>query len=81
MLLENNIKVPEEIALVGFSEEPFTSLTQPSISTVNQHSDQIGKLAAEAFLEGMNNPNKKSIKRIILEPELIVRQSSNRNLK
>ncbi|WP_340696439.1 substrate-binding domain-containing protein [Flavobacterium nitratireducens] len=81
VLLENNIKVPEEIALVGFSDEPFTSLTQPSISTVNQHSDQIGKLAAEAFLEGMNNPNKKSIKRIILEPELIVRQSSNRNLK
>ena len=81
VLLENNIKVPEEIALVGFSDEPFTSLTQPSISTVNQHSDQIGKLAAEAFLERMNNPNKKSIKRIILEPELIVRQSSNRNLK
>ncbi|MFC5683723.1 LacI family DNA-binding transcriptional regulator [Flavobacterium sp. MAHUQ-51] len=81
VLLENNIKVPEEIALVGFSDEPFTSLTQPSISTVNQHSDQIGKLAAEVFLERMNNPNKNSIKRIILEPELIVRQSSNRNLK
>ncbi|MFA9189144.1 LacI family DNA-binding transcriptional regulator [Flavobacterium magnesitis] len=81
VLLENNIKVPEEMALIGFSDEPFTSLTQPSISTVNQHSDQIGKLAAEAFLERINNPNKKTINRIILEPELIIRQSSNRNLK
>ncbi|MEO8254920.1 MAG: substrate-binding domain-containing protein [Flavobacterium sp.] len=81
VLLENNIKVPEEIALIGFSDEPFTSLTQLSISTVNQHSDQIGKLAAEAFLERMNNPKKKTINRIILEPELIIRQSSNRNLK
>lgn len=80
VLLENNIKIPEEIALIGFSDEPFTSLTQPSISTVNQHSDQIGKLAAEAFLERMNNPKKKTINRIILEPELIIRQSSNRNL-
>lgn len=80
VLLENDIKVPEEIALIGFSDEPFTSLTQPSISTVNQHSDQIGKLTAEAFLERMNNP-KKSINRIILEPELIIRQSSNRSLK
>ncbi|WP_140485746.1 LacI family DNA-binding transcriptional regulator [Flavobacterium sp. GSA192] len=79
VLLENNIKVPEEIALIGFSDEPFTSLTQPSISTVNQHSDQIGKLAAEAFLERINNPKKKTINRIILEPELIIRQSSNRN--
>lgn len=81
VLLENNIKVPEEMALIGFSDEPFTSLTQPSISTVNQHSDQIGKLAAEAFLERINNPKKKTINRIILEPELIIRQSSNRNLK
>lgn len=81
VLLENNIKVPEEIALIGFSDEPFTSLTQPSISTVNQHSNQIGKLAAEAFLERMNDPHKKSINRIILEPELIIRQSSNRNRK
>lgn len=81
VLLENNIKVPEEIALIGFSDEPFTSLTQPSISTVNQHSDQIGKLTAEAFLERMKNPKKKTINRIILEPELIIRQSSNRDLK
>jgi LacI family transcriptional regulator len=81
VLLENNVKVPEEIALIGFSDEPFTSLTQPSISTVNQYSDQIGKLAAEAFLERINNPKKKTINRIILEPELIIRQSSNRNLK
>lgn len=81
VLLENNIKVPEEIALIGFSDEPFTSLTQPSISTVNQHSNQIGKLAAEAFLERINHPKKKTINRIILEPELIIRQSSNRNLK
>lgn len=82
VLLENNIRVPEEIALIGFSDEPFTSLTSPSISTVNQHSDQIGKLAAEAFLERMQNPKKKKeVNRIILEPELIIRQSSNRNLK
>ncbi|MBD0725067.1 LacI family transcriptional regulator [Flavobacterium sp. L1I52] len=78
VLLENNIKVPEEIALVGFSDEPFTSLTQPSISTINQHSDQIGKLAAEAFLNRMSHPKKKTVNRIILEPELIVRQSSKR---
>lgn len=78
VLLENNIRVPEEIALIGFSDEPFTSLTQPSISTVNQHSDQIGKLAAEAFLNRMNNPKNTTINRIILEPELIIRQSSKR---
>lgn len=81
VLLENNIKVPEEMALIGFSNELFTSLTQPSISTIEQHSATIGKLAAEAFLDRMKNPKKKTINRIILEPELIIRQSSDRNLK
>ena len=78
VLLENKIKVPDEIALIGFSDEPFTSLTQPSISTINQNSDQIGKLAAEAFLDRVKNPKSKTINRIILESELIVRQSSKR---
>lgn len=82
VLIEENIKVPEEIALVGFSNEPFTSLTMPSITTINQHSEQIGQLAAEAFLERMNNPNKKkSPENIIVKAELIIRDSSNKKLK
>jgi len=79
VLKEQNIKVPEEIALVGFSDEPFTSLISPSISTINQHSKQIGKLAAETFLERIENPNwVPTLNKIILEPELIVRESSNK---
>ncbi|AWG23670.1 LacI family transcriptional regulator [Flavobacterium faecale] len=79
VLQENNIKIPEEIALIGFSDEPFTSLSSPSITTINQHSAQIGKLAAEAFLERINNPNEKiKLKKIILEPELIIRDSSRK---
>lgn len=79
VLIEENIKVPEEIAIVGFSDEPFTSLTKPSISTINQHSEQIGQLAAESFLERMNNTSKiYSNKKIILNAELIIRDSSNK---
>ncbi|WP_366183137.1 LacI family DNA-binding transcriptional regulator [Flavobacterium ovatum] len=79
VLKEENIKVPEEIALIGFSDEPFTSLSSPSITTINQHSAQIGKLAAESFLERIKNPNSnKNLKKIILEPELIIRDSSNK---
>lgn len=81
VLLEENIKVPEEIAIVGFSDEPFTSLTKPSLSTINQHSEQIGQLAAEAFLEKMNPAtNDFSVKKIILNPELIIRDSSNKSV-
>jgi len=79
VLKEENIKVPDEIALVGFSNEPFTSLTSPSISTINQQSDEMGKIAAKALLKRMKDSNKKeSIKTVHLKPELIIRESSDK---
>mgnify|MGYP003674333381 CR=1 FL=1 len=79
VLNEQNIKVPEDICLVGFGNEPFTSLVSPSISTVNQHSSQIGKIAAETFIKRINTENwKPKLDKNILKSELIIRKSSNR---
>ncbi|MEW4922873.1 LacI family DNA-binding transcriptional regulator [Algibacter sp. 2305UL17-15] len=79
VMKEQNIRVPEDIALVGFSNEPFSSLITPSISSVEQHSEEIGKLAAETFLKRIANPDEKvSLNKMILKPELIIRASSNR---
>jgi len=77
ILKERMIKVPGEIALVGFSNEPYTSFTEPSITTVEQHSLRMGNAAAEIFLEEVANGDKKFIpQKIVLKPELIIRQSS-----
>ncbi|GAA4238360.1 LacI family DNA-binding transcriptional regulator [Postechiella marina] len=74
-----NINVPNEIALVGFSNESFTSLVTPSISSIEQHSSKIGELTAKTFLKRINNPNEKvSLNKMILDAELIVRDSSKR---
>lgn len=79
VLKENNIRVPEDIALVGFGNEPFTSFVSPAISTINQYSEEIGRLAAEAFLYRIKNPKKKvSLNKMILNAELVVRDSSNK---
>jgi LacI family transcriptional regulator len=78
VLLENKIKIPGEIALVGFGNEPFTAMVNPSISSINQHSDEIGKEAAVAFLAHAKKENvQQSLNKIILNAELIVRDSSN----
>ncbi|TDS12002.1 LacI family transcriptional regulator [Maribacter caenipelagi] len=77
VLKEKNIKVPEEIKLVGFGNEPFTSLVTPSITSISQHSDKIGKLAAETFLGYVDQDViVQSLNKIILDSELIVRSSS-----
>ncbi|WP_397364801.1 LacI family DNA-binding transcriptional regulator [Olleya sp. R77988] len=77
VLNESNINVPKDICLVGFGNEPFTSLVTPTITSINQHSEQIGKLAAQTFLERVKMDTvKQSLNKIILKAELIERQSS-----
>jgi len=79
VLNEKGIKVPQDIALVGFSNEPFTSFTQPSLSTIEQHSLRMGNAAAEIFLEEVSDDEKQFIpQKIVLKPELVIRQSSQR---
>jgi len=79
ILKENNIRVPEDIALVGFSNEPFSEIVTPGITSIEQHSEKIGKLAAETFLKRIKNPDLPvSLNKMILKPELIVRDSSRR---
>lgn len=79
VLKEKQISVPGQVALVAFSNEPFTSFTDPALSTVDQHSMRMGNAAAQIFLEEITSENEKFIpQKIVLKPELIVRASSLR---
>ena len=79
VLKEKGYSIPDDVAIVGFSNEPFTSFTEPSLSVVDQHSMRMGNAAAEIFLEEMAAKDKKFIpQKIVLKPELIIRQSSQR---
>ena len=79
VLKEHKILVPEEISLVGFGNEPFTNMVTPKITSVNQHSSEIGKQAANTFLKYIENDTiEQSLNKIILTAELIVRDSSNK---
>ena len=75
-----NIKIPEEIAIFGFSNEAYTSYVEPAMSTVEQHSLEMGRLSAELFLEQIKSDkdDKNLPKKIIIRPQLIIRESSLR---
>lgn len=77
ILKEHDINVPEDMRLVGFGNEPFTSLVTPSITSVNQHSAQIGKSAAKTFLNLVEKETlNQTLDKVILNAELIERNSS-----
>ncbi|MFI1743290.1 LacI family DNA-binding transcriptional regulator [Thalassobellus sediminis] len=74
----NGLKIPEDISVVGFSNEPFTKFMELSITSVDQSPIQMGRIAAQVFLEEVNSKGEKTEKHIVLAPELIVRKSSQK---
>ncbi|WP_147678287.1 LacI family DNA-binding transcriptional regulator [Algibacter pacificus] len=80
VLNEQQIKMPEDIALVGFGNEPFTAMVSPTITSIEQHSSEIGQQAAKTFLQYVKQkPVKQTLNKIILNAELVVRDSSKNN--
>ena len=77
-LKENGYKIPDDVGVVGYSNENFTALTSPGLTSVDQHGSEIGQYAAKVFLEEINNKGSKIPRTIILDPKLIVRKSSDR---
>lgn len=80
-LSAQGIKIPEDICVTGFANEPFTKFMELSITTVDQSPVEMGKMAARVFLEKVNNTSIKIEKKVVLTPQLLVRQSSLRNHK
>lgn len=79
VLKEHKIKIPDQFGIVGFANETFMSFTDPPLSTVEQHSKRIGNSAAELFLQEIHSNQSKFIpQKIVLKPELIIRESSVR---
>jgi LacI family transcriptional regulator len=77
MIKEHGMKIPDDIALAGFSNTYMTSLLDPPLTTVEQPSYEIGKTAAQLLMEQINNNDDKFVpKFIVLKTHLIVRSST-----
>jgi LacI family transcriptional regulator len=79
VLKEKKIRIPDQVALVAFSNEVYTSFTDPPLTAVDQHSTRMGNAAADVFLEEISRKDKLFIPNTtVLRPELIIRASSLR---
>jgi len=78
-LKKSGIRVPGDIAIVGFSNEPTSAVIEPSLTTVDQSGTEIGRLACNLLLDYFENGNTLiNDKTIMIPPKLIVRESSKR---
>jgi LacI family transcriptional regulator len=73
------IKVPSELGICGYSNEAFTEITSPSITTIDQFSVDMGKTIADLYFNEMNREESSKPPKIIsIKPKLIVRASTSR---
>jgi LacI family transcriptional regulator len=69
------------VSLIGFANEAFGQYITPSLSTVNQQTIKMGEEAAKLFFRLNEDKNfyKNAVEKLVLEPELIIRESSRRS--
>ncbi len=80
VLKKRGVRIPKDVGVVGFSNEQFTNLTDPPLTSIKQFPLEMGHVAAQLFFDALEHPNKKPHpKRTVLQPELVVRASSLRN--
>lgn len=78
-LKEKGIKIPQDIAIVGFSNEPISSAIEPSLTTIDQPAFEIGKTAMNLLLSKIKNKKEQTEpETIVLKPVLLRRNSSKK---
>jgi LacI family transcriptional regulator len=75
---EAGVKIPDDIAVAGFNNEPISQVIRPNLTTVDYPAREIGEIAATALIEKLNNLQSVNYSTIVLKHSLIIRQSSLR---
>lgn len=78
-LKQLQIKVPEQLKIVSFNNEPICSVISPSISSVAQPLETIGKLATELLIEQIECKTEYEPQIRVLKTELVIRESSRKD--
>lgn len=73
-LAENNIRVPEDVSLMGFDNISISSMVTPTLTTINQPSYETGVLAATMLIDRLEG-KKIETNKITMHPTLIKRNS------
>lgn len=76
-LIEHGIKVPEQIAIVGFNNDAISKIVEPQMTTINYPGIEMGEIAARNLMNHLNGISDiKHTQTIVVRSELIIRKSS-----
>ncbi|WP_019669013.1 LacI family DNA-binding transcriptional regulator [Eudoraea adriatica] len=81
----NGKKIPEDIAFIGFTDGILSKLANPALTSIAQHGEQMGKVAAKMLIEKIERDDEiqqvESFKTAVIEATLIERESTINQIK
>ena len=72
------VKIPNDIAFAGFNNDPLTCIIEPNLTTINYKGYEMGQISAKLLMDLMYNKGLHAVDNVILNHELIIRESSVR---
>ena len=73
---EAGLRIPEDISVLGFDDMYWYSITQPSLTAIDQPAFEIGRTAAKRVVMRLKNKKQPSPEIIEMKARLIVRDST-----
>lgn len=74
-MTEKGIKVPEDVSIVGFDDIPFSSYSNPGVSTVKVHTDAMGKTSVKRLIEKIDSDDEDVTVKIEINTDFVERGS------
>ncbi len=75
-LKQAGIRIPQDIAVVGFNDDPIARVIEPNLTTVRYPGEEMGEVAATTLIHRLKNVTSAHLNTMVLRHELIIRQSS-----
>ena len=74
----SGVRIPQDIAVAGFNNDPLSKVIEPNLTTVNYPGQEMGEVAASVLIRRLTKSEGSSMNTMVLKHNLIVRQSSLR---
>ena len=79
---ERGLRIPQDVALAGFSNEDLTMVAEPNLTSVDQRCEEMGQAAFRLFTDLVAAEGTAfSQRQVVLQPQLFVRESSVRRVE
>jgi DNA-binding LacI/PurR family transcriptional regulator len=75
---KHGLKIPKDIGFVGFSNSKMAEVVEPSLTSVDQPTHEMGRVAAQLLLEQLISTGNVQPETIVMDGKLIIRDSSIR---